>query len=108
MGSCISLQFGESQIVARSRLPQILQAIIGYVNSGRQVILSDADFFRSLASPDSETTANSLVLVTHSAHEDLRRLEEMKISKWWYFAPGLLPRDNRNPSQYPHCRFNGI
>lgn len=34
----------------------------------------------SLASPDSETQANSLVLVSHSATEDLLRLEEMKIS----------------------------
>ncbi|KAI0323019.1 hypothetical protein OF83DRAFT_1090271 [Amylostereum chailletii] len=54
--------FGESQVVARSRLPQIVQAIIG-----------------SLASPDSETISNSLVLVTHSINEDFRRLEEMKI-----------------------------
>lgn len=35
----------------------------------------------SLASPDSETQANTLVLITHSATEDLRRFDEMKISK---------------------------
>ncbi len=37
-------------------------------------------YYSSLASPDSETQANSVVLVTHSATEDLLRLEEMKIS----------------------------
>ncbi|KAI0271453.1 hypothetical protein BC834DRAFT_922235 [Gloeopeniophorella convolvens] len=45
-------QFGESQVVPKAN---------------------------SLASPDSETQANSLVLVTHSAADDLRRFEEMKI-----------------------------
>ncbi|KAI9454905.1 hypothetical protein BJY52DRAFT_1282651 [Lactarius psammicola] len=54
--------FGESQVVSKARLPQIIQATIS-----------------SLASPDSETQANSLVLVTHSAAEDLRRFDEMKI-----------------------------
>jgi len=48
--------------VSKTRLPQIIQAIIS-----------------SLASPDSETQANNLVLVTHSATEDLRRFDEMKI-----------------------------
>jgi hypothetical protein len=48
--------------VSKAKLPQIIQAIIS-----------------SLASPDSETQANSLVLVTHSATEDLRRFDEMKI-----------------------------
>jgi len=43
-------------------MPQIIQAIIS-----------------SLASPDSETQANTVILVTHSATEDLLRLEEMKI-----------------------------
>ncbi|KAI0005545.1 hypothetical protein BJV74DRAFT_805145 [Russula compacta] len=54
--------FGESQVVSKAKIPQIIQAVIS-----------------SLASPDSETQVNSLVLVTHSATEDLRRLEEMKI-----------------------------
>ncbi|KAH9049521.1 hypothetical protein EDB84DRAFT_1044161 [Lactarius hengduanensis] len=54
--------FGESQVVSKVGLPQIIQAIIS-----------------SLASPDSETQTNSLVLITHSAAEDLRRLDEMKI-----------------------------
>ena len=40
----------------------------------------DMPCYSSLASPDSETQANSVVLVTHSATEDLLRLEEMKIS----------------------------
>ncbi|KAH9969129.1 hypothetical protein BC827DRAFT_316935 [Russula dissimulans] len=54
--------FGESQVVSKTKIPQIIQSVIS-----------------SLASPDSETQVNSLVLVTHSATEDLRRLEEMKI-----------------------------
>ncbi|KAI0033955.1 hypothetical protein K488DRAFT_77531 [Vararia minispora EC-137] len=55
-------QFGESQVLNRNKLPQIIQAVVA-----------------SLASPDSETTPNELVLVSHSAAEDLKRLEEMKI-----------------------------
>jgi hypothetical protein len=34
----------------------------------------------SMASPDSETHANNLVLVFHSTTSDLARLEDMKIS----------------------------
>ncbi|KAH9043669.1 hypothetical protein EDB85DRAFT_1911604 [Lactarius pseudohatsudake] len=44
----------------------------------------------SLASPDSETQTNSLVLITHSAAEDLRRLDEMKISKHFQNYPHNL------------------
>lgn len=54
--------YGESQVVSKNKVPQIIQAIIS-----------------SLASPDSETQANTVILVTHSATEDLLRLEEMKI-----------------------------
>ncbi|KAF9011435.1 hypothetical protein BDQ17DRAFT_882319 [Cyathus striatus] len=53
--------FGDSQVAPKAKLPQIIQAII------------------SFASPDSETTANSLVLVLHGIHGDLARMEEMKI-----------------------------
>ncbi|GBE77265.1 hypothetical protein SCP_0101380 [Sparassis crispa] len=54
--------FGESQVVPKAKLPQLLQAVIS-----------------SLASPDSETLPNTLVLVAHGISGDLRRLEEMKI-----------------------------
>ncbi|PPQ77562.1 hypothetical protein CVT25_011422 [Psilocybe cyanescens] len=54
--------FGESQVTPKAKLPQIIQAVIS-----------------SLASPDSETAANHLVLVGHGIHGDLMRLEEMKI-----------------------------
>ncbi|KAG6883997.1 hypothetical protein C0993_002222, partial [Termitomyces sp. T159_Od127] len=54
--------FGESQVVSKTRLPEIIQAIIS-----------------SLASPDSETTPNTLVLVAHGITGDLARLEDMKI-----------------------------
>ncbi|KAG6856380.1 hypothetical protein H0H87_005077 [Tephrocybe sp. NHM501043] len=57
-----STQFGDSQIASKTKLPEIIQAIIS-----------------SLASPDSETTSNSLVLVAHGISNDLARLEEMKI-----------------------------
>ncbi|KAJ4476730.1 hypothetical protein J3R30DRAFT_3488559 [Lentinula aciculospora] len=54
--------FGDSQVISKALLPQLIQAIIS-----------------SLASPDSETLPNNLVLVTHGANGDLARLEEMKI-----------------------------
>ncbi|TFK42209.1 hypothetical protein BDQ12DRAFT_677803 [Crucibulum laeve] len=54
--------FGESQITPKAKLPQIIQAVIS-----------------SFASPDSETTPNSLVLVGHGINGDLSRMEEMKI-----------------------------
>ncbi|KIP04321.1 hypothetical protein PHLGIDRAFT_36980 [Phlebiopsis gigantea 11061_1 CR5-6] len=54
--------FGESQLVGRAKLPQVIQAIIS-----------------SMVSPDSETVPNSLVLVGHGIHGDVRKLEEMKI-----------------------------
>ncbi|KAJ7208060.1 hypothetical protein GGX14DRAFT_455370 [Mycena pura] len=54
--------FGESQVCAKAKLPQIIQAVIS-----------------SLASPDSETIPNTLVLVAHGIGGDLQRMEEMKI-----------------------------
>ncbi|KAJ3998490.1 hypothetical protein F5050DRAFT_1798442 [Lentinula boryana] len=54
--------FGDSQVILKTKLPQVIQAIIS-----------------SLASPDIETLSNNLVLVTHGANGDLARLEEMKI-----------------------------
>ncbi|CDO73415.1 hypothetical protein BN946_scf185013.g49 [Trametes cinnabarina] len=54
--------FGDSQLVPKAKLPQMIQAIIS-----------------SLISPDSETIPNTLVLVAHGTVGDLRRLEEMKI-----------------------------
>ncbi|KAJ7119446.1 hypothetical protein C8R44DRAFT_624772 [Mycena epipterygia] len=55
-------QFGESQVCPKAKLPQIIQAVIS-----------------SLASPDSETIPNTLVLVAHGISGDLSRMEEMKI-----------------------------
>ncbi|CAK5278022.1 unnamed protein product [Mycena citricolor] len=55
-------KFGDSQMCQKSRLPQIIQAVIS-----------------SLASPDSETLPNTLVLVAHGINGDLAHLEEMKI-----------------------------
>ena len=57
-------KFAESQVAPKAKLPQIIQAVIS-----------------SLASPESEMTANTLVLVAHGISGDLRRLEEMKISE---------------------------
>ncbi|KAK2462867.1 hypothetical protein APHAL10511_005065 [Amanita phalloides] len=54
--------FGDSQVIHKTKLPQVIQAVIS-----------------SLATPDSETHANELVLVGHGIHGDLQRLEEMKI-----------------------------
>ena len=53
-----------------------------------------------MVSPDSETVPNSLVLVGHGIHGDIRRLEEMKISMYSAlietFASGF-------PSYQPWC-----
>ncbi|KAJ7598619.1 hypothetical protein C8J56DRAFT_914532 [Mycena floridula] len=54
--------FGDSQVLSKTKLPEVIQAIIS-----------------SLASPDSETSSNNLVIVAHGASGDLQRLEEMKI-----------------------------
>ncbi|EMD42261.1 hypothetical protein CERSUDRAFT_110792 [Gelatoporia subvermispora B] len=54
--------YGDSQVVPRAKLSQVIQATIS-----------------SMLSPDSETVANSLVLVAHGISGDLKRLEEMKI-----------------------------
>ncbi|KAF9476941.1 hypothetical protein BDN70DRAFT_934643 [Pholiota conissans] len=54
--------FGESQVIPKIKLPQIIQSVIS-----------------SLASPDSETTPNQLVLVGHNIYGSLARLDEMKI-----------------------------
>ena len=44
-------------------------------------------------SPDSETISNNLVLVAHGTTGDLRRLEEMKISKCFYVETDSLSTD---------------
>ncbi|KAI6030007.1 hypothetical protein EDC04DRAFT_2572647 [Pisolithus marmoratus] len=54
--------FGESQVIPKAKLPRIIQSVIS-----------------SLVSPDTETSANHLVLVGHSVQADIQRLEEMKI-----------------------------
>ncbi|KAG8971910.1 hypothetical protein FRC05_010579 [Tulasnella sp. 425] len=54
--------WGESQLVNKAKLPEIIQALI-----------------TSLASPDSESTANTLVLVTHTPTGVLERLQELKV-----------------------------
>ncbi|KAJ7159855.1 hypothetical protein C8R43DRAFT_881583 [Mycena crocata] len=54
--------FGDSQVCPKSKLPQIIQAVIS-----------------SLASPDSETIPNTLVLVAHGISGDIARLNEMQV-----------------------------
>lgn len=54
--------FGESQVIPKAKLPRIIQSVIS-----------------SLVSPDTETSANNLVLVGHGVQVDIQRLEEMKI-----------------------------
>lgn len=55
-------QFGESALVAKQRLPVIINAIIS-----------------SLATPDSETVPNGLVLVGHGMQGELERMDALKI-----------------------------
>ncbi|KAG6864937.1 hypothetical protein C0991_006208 [Blastosporella zonata] len=74
--------FGDSQIAPKSKLPDIIQAVIRLVDHFDVepfVPLKCFTSSSSLASPDSETTANTLVLVAHGISGDLSRLEEMKI-----------------------------
>ena len=59
---------------------RLFRVLLGEKNSVTEIHASDVPH-SSLASPDSETQANSLVLITHSVVEDLRRFDEMKISK---------------------------
>ncbi|KAL0952173.1 hypothetical protein HGRIS_008786 [Hohenbuehelia grisea] len=54
--------FGDSQVLSKTKLAQVIQSVIS-----------------SLATPDSETTQNSLVLVGHGMNGILARLVEMKI-----------------------------
>ncbi|KAG1724405.1 uncharacterized protein EDB91DRAFT_1171003 [Suillus paluster] len=54
--------WGDSQVIPKTKLPQIVQSVIS-----------------SLASPDTETAANNLVLVGHGVTSDIQRLEETKI-----------------------------
>ncbi|CAE6461274.1 unnamed protein product [Rhizoctonia solani] len=54
--------FGDTHVVGKSKLPDIINSVIS-----------------SLATPDSESIANSLVLVGHNISGDLERLAELKI-----------------------------
>ncbi|CAE6454899.1 unnamed protein product [Rhizoctonia solani] len=54
--------FGDTHVVGKSKLPDVINSVIS-----------------SLATPDSESVANSLVLVGHNISGDLERLGELKI-----------------------------
>lgn len=54
--------FGDTHVVSKSKLPDIINSVIA-----------------SLATPDSESVANSLVLVGHNISGDLDRLADLKI-----------------------------
>ncbi|KAF8595836.1 hypothetical protein BDV93DRAFT_85911 [Ceratobasidium sp. AG-I] len=54
--------FGDTHVIGKSKLADIINSVIS-----------------SLATPDSESVANSLVLVGHNISGDLERLAEMKI-----------------------------
>ncbi len=86
-GLMIWFQFGDSQITLKAKLPQIVQAVIRYILN----ISVDRSHWRcticsNFASPESETSSNTLVVVGHNIQGDLTRLEEMKISEWLYLV----------------------
>ncbi|KAJ7902658.1 hypothetical protein B0H14DRAFT_3707776 [Mycena olivaceomarginata] len=91
-------QFGDSQVCAKAKLPQIIQGIIS-----------------SLASPDSETSPNTLVLVAHGISGDLTRMEEMKIKlphnmlilDTATFERALFAGGHRSPMIDPHTSTPG-
>lgn len=60
-----NLQFGDSQVISKAKLGEIVQATIS-----------------SLASPDSETLPNQLILVGHGVGGDLDRLADLNVSKY--------------------------
>ncbi len=71
-------------MVSKVKLPHIVQAVIRHVSDFffvLAVVLIYPYFYSSLASPESETAANTLVLVGHNIQGDLSRLEMMKISE---------------------------
>lgn len=74
------LQFGDSQLAPKAKLPQIVQAIIRYEFNHVYALIWTGSC-SSFASPESETAPNELILVGHNVQADLARLEEMKISE---------------------------
>ncbi|TFK21285.1 hypothetical protein FA15DRAFT_696451 [Coprinopsis marcescibilis] len=73
--------FGDSQTIPKAKLPQLIQTVIRFVHQYFLVSFLHRlnRFNSSLQSPDSETMANTLVLVGHGLQGHLQRLEEMKI-----------------------------
>jgi hypothetical protein len=63
----------------------ILQAIIRFVHGNLSAMIVADMYYSSLATPDSETLENNLVLVGHGIQANVQRMEEMKISKFWSF-----------------------
>lgn len=87
-------QFGDSQIVPKAKLGEIVQATVS-----------------SFASPDSETTPNQLVLVTHNIGGDLDRLAKLKVSEYAVrlFVVFMFPiSPSRASKQYPSNRHSSI
>ena len=58
------LKFGETQIVTKTKLPDIIQATI-----------------TSLMGPDCETSSNQLVLVVHDRENEIEYMGNLNISK---------------------------
>lgn len=55
-----------------------------------------------LASPDSETAINTLVLVVHETNADLARIEEMKISKLMFLNLAISTPAHTQYKEIPH------
>lgn len=73
-------QFGDSQVIPKAKLPVVVKSVIRYATQCSYFLTKGLFPSSSLVSPDSETTANNLVLVGHGLSHDIQRLEEMKIS----------------------------
>ncbi|KAG9084058.1 hypothetical protein FRC06_004252 [Ceratobasidium sp. 370] len=78
-GRELQYAFGDTHVVGKSKLPDIINSVIS-----------------SLATPDSESVANSLVLVGHNISGDLDRLADLKISK--SHPPSISYTYSNNPS----------
>jgi hypothetical protein len=76
-----SYSFGKTQFVPKKQLAGIIQTIVMLGSFSSPILADLLPQVDSLASPDSETQPNDMVLVAHGVSGDLERLSELKIRK---------------------------
>ena len=81
-----SYSFGKTQFVPKKQLAGIIQTIVTLSPLSSLILADLHPQVDSLASPDSETQPNDMVLVAHGVSGDLERLSELKIRKFTRIA----------------------